>query len=141
MIVDTGPLIAALDRNDAHHALAVAHLRRARGRALVPDSVVVEVDIVARRWLGHQAARAFLDAITAGVHDRVVLDDSLWRRAVEIDAAHAELGLGLVDASVMALAEERRLPVFTFDFRGFRAVRGPGRGGTWRLVVNESDLR
>lgn len=107
---------------------------------LVPDPVVVEVDILARRWLGADAARTFLAAIRDGVHDRVVLDESLWGRAIEIDAAHADLDLGLVDTSVMALAEERRLPVFTFDFRAFRAVRGPGRGGTWRLVVEERDL-
>lgn len=107
----------------------------------MPDPVVTEVDIVARRWLGHDVARSFLDAITLGVHERVVLDAALWRRAVDIDAAYADLGLGLVDASVMALAEERRLPVFTFDFRAFRAVRGPRRAGTWRLVVDESDLR
>ncbi len=96
---------------------------------------------MARRWLGHDVARGFLDAMAAGVHDRVVLDDALWRRAVEIDASHGDLGLGLVDAAVMAVAEKLKQPVFTFDFRGFRAVRGPGRGGTWRLVVDETDLR
>lgn len=106
----------------------------------MPDPVVVEVDILARRWLGAEAARSFLEAMRSGVHDRVVLDEALWRRAVDIDAEHADLDLGLVDASVMALAEERQLPVFTFDFRAFRAVRGPGRGGTWPLVVDESDL-
>ena len=141
MIVDTGPLVAALYAKDAHHDLAVSHLRRARGRALIPDPVVTEVDIVTRRWFGADVARAFLAAVDAGVHDRVVLDDTLWGRAIEIDEQHADLGLGLVDASVMALAEKTKLPVFTFDFRGFRAVRGPGRGGAWRLVVSESDLR
>ncbi|MGH8934464.1 MAG: hypothetical protein ACRDZO_28490 [Egibacteraceae bacterium] len=44
-----------------------------------------------------------------------------------------------VDASVMAVAESRGEPVFTFDFRGFRAVKGPDQG-TWPLVVNEADL-
>ncbi len=118
----------------------MARLRHSRGRALVPDPVVVEVDILARRWLGAEAARRFLSAMTDGVHDRVIMDAALWTRAVEIDAAYADLNLGLVDASVMALAEEVKLPVFTFDFRAFRAVKGPGRGGSWRLVVDESDL-
>jgi predicted nucleic acid-binding protein len=102
--------------------------------------VVVEVDILARRWVGAEPARRFLAAIASGVHDRVVLDDALWRRALEIDATFADVNLGLVDCSVMALAEERRLPVFTFDFRAFRAVPGPARGKNWRLVVEESDL-
>lgn len=106
----------------------------------MPEPVIVEVDILARRWLGADAARSFLAAMRSGVHDRVVLDEALWRRAVELDAQYAGLDLGLVDASVMAVAEERRQPVFTFDFRAFRAVRGPGRGGKWPLVVDEGDL-
>lgn len=140
MVVDTGPLIAALDARDRLHDLAVRHLTRARRRALVPDPVVVEVDILARRWLGPGVARVFLSAMSSGVHDRVTLDTALWRRAVDLDAMHADLDLGLVDTSVMAVAEERGLPVFTFDFRAFRAVPGPFRGGSWKLVVEEKDL-
>lgn len=140
MIVDSGPLLAALNRRDRYHELASGILRQARSRALVPDAVIVEVDIVARRWLGPPAALGFLEAIRTGVHTRVLLDDALWQRAVAIDAAHAELDLGLVDGAVMAVAEERGLPVFTFDFRGFRAVRGPDKG-EWPLVVSEADLR
>jgi len=101
---------------------------------------VTEVDFTLRRWLGPAAGRAFLAAITDGTHDRVVLSETIWRRAVAIDARYADLNLGLADTSVMALAEERQLPVFTFDFRAFRAVRGPGRDGSWPLVVSESDL-
>ncbi len=57
-----------------------------------------------------------------------------------IDAAYPALDLGLVDAVVMALAEQRGDPVFTFDFRDFRAVKGPDKGA-WPLVVTEADLR
>lgn len=39
----------------------------------------------------------------------------------------------------MAVAEERYEPVFTFDFRAFRAVPGPEKG-TWPLVATEADL-
>jgi predicted nucleic acid-binding protein len=55
---------------------------------------------------------------------------------VEIDAQHADLDLGLVDATVMAIAERHELPVLTFDFAHFRATR-PATG-EWRLVVNEA---
>ena len=57
-------------------------------------------------------------------------------RAVEIDAQYADLDLGLVDASVMAIAERHNLPVLTFDFAHFRATHPVH--GHWRLVVNES---
>lgn len=73
-------------------------------------------------------ARGFLEIVSAGTHVRMPPTDALWRRAVEIDARYADLNLGLVDASVMAIAEARGEPVFTLDFRAFRGVPGPDNG-------------
>lgn len=139
MIADSGPLLAALDRRDRHHAVAVQVLRAARHEVQVPDPVIVEVDIVARRWLGPEVARAFLRSVRDGVHQRTLLTDRMWRRAVELDVTYGDLDLGLADTSVMAVAEAHRSPVLTFDFRAFRAVVGPVNG-TWDLVVTEADL-
>jgi uncharacterized protein len=139
VIVDSGPLLAALNERDRLHELAARTLRQARRVALVPDPVIIEVDIIARRWLGGASARAFLAAIAAGVHTRVPLSDALWRRAVAVDRSYGDLNLGLVDTAVMAVAEDRDLPVFTFDFRAFRAVPGP-HGGQWPLALEERDL-
>jgi predicted nucleic acid-binding protein len=61
------------------------------------------------------------------------------RRAAQIDTRFADLGLGFADASLMALAERRSLPVLTFDFAHFRATR-PSHG-YWRLVVDEQRYR
>ena len=139
MIIDTGPLIAALDRNDPRKNLAWDILSSARAKAMVPDPVVVEVDLLARRRFGPEPARTFLRQLRAGWHTRVPLSDSQWRRAIEIDQRYADFNLGFVDAAVMALAEARGEPVFTFDFRAFRGVPGPDEG-QWPLVVTEADL-
>jgi len=40
---------------------------------------------------------------------------------------------------VMAVAEQRDLPILTFDFEHFRATRP--RDGYWRLVVDEDRYR
>jgi predicted nucleic acid-binding protein len=103
---------------------------------LVPGPVVVEVDQIVRGRVGHSAARAFLAALSAGEHSLAYLTPGLLRRAVEIDAGHADLGLGFVDACVMAVAERHELPVLTFDFAHFRATR-PARG-YWKLVIDEA---
>lgn len=92
-----------------------------------------------RHWYGAAKAHAFLDVVRAGAHVRMPLTDTLWHRAVEIDRRYADLNLGLVDASVMAVADARGEPVFTFDFRAFRGVPGP-QNGAWPLVVAEADL-
>lgn len=103
---------------------------------LVPGPVVVEADQLLRARVGDHAARAFLAAMANGEHGFAPVSAGLLRRAVELDARFADLGLGFADGCVMALAERRRLPVLTFDFEHFRATR-PARG-YWRLIVDES---
>lgn len=103
---------------------------------IVPDPVIVEVDQLARSRVGPHAARLFLAALDAGEHEVAFLTTGVLRRAIEIDRRYGALDLGLADASVMALAERRRLPILTFDFEHFRATRPPR--GYWRLVVDEA---
>lgn len=103
---------------------------------MIPDPVIVKVDQLARSRVGAHAARLFLAALDGGEHEVAYLSSGVLSRAIEIDRRFGDLGLGLADASVMALAERRRLPILTFDFEHFRATR-PLRG-YWRLVVDEA---
>ncbi len=64
------------------------------------------------------------------------LTPGLLQRAVEIDAQYADLDLGIVNASVMAIAERHDLPILTFDCARFRAAQ-PATG-QWRLVIDEA---
>lgn len=136
VVADTGPLVAAANRRDEAHRLAAALVSGLGRDPLIPDLVLVEVDQLLRRRVAGAAARGFLAAIAAGEHRVVYPTAGLLRRAVEFDARYADLGLGLADGSVMAVAERHNLPILTFDFEDFRATR-PGRG-YWRLVVDES---
>lgn len=102
---------------------------------LIPEPVVVEVDQLLRSRVASDAARLFLEAIAAGEHSVVNSSPVLLRRAVELDRQFADLDIGYVDATVMALAERERLPVFTFDFAHFRATRPAD--GFWELVIDE----
>jgi predicted nucleic acid-binding protein len=103
---------------------------------VILDVVMVEMDQLLRTRVGRHAARRFLSAVGEGEHAAAFLSPDLLRRAVEIDSQHADLQLGLVDASVMAYAERHELPILTFDFADFRAAR-PAHGH-WRLVVDEA---
>ena len=97
---------------------------------------MVEADYLVRTQVGPRAARALLSALVAGEHRTAFLTPGLLRDAAAIDARFADLGLGLVDASVMAYAERHDLPVLTFDFEHVRAA--PPRRGHWLLVVDEA---
>lgn len=106
------------------------------GRELVVlDTVAVEVDHLVRDRVGLEPARSFLRSLARGEHSLGCVTPGLLRRAVELDARYADLDLGLVDTTVMAIAERHDLPVLTFDFAHFRATRP--ESGYWRLVVDE----
>lgn len=140
VVVDAGPLVSAAHIDDEAHALAAALLHDIGRDLLVPDPVAVEVDWNLRRRRGNAAARRFLRSLRSGALRRVVLSETLFRRALDIDEAYADLGLGLADAAVMAVAEAERCPILTFDFADFRATTA-GDGKPWKLLVSEADYQ
>ncbi|MGH2499994.1 MAG: type II toxin-antitoxin system VapC family toxin [Candidatus Limnocylindria bacterium] len=136
IVADTGPLLAAADSGDEAHRLGAALIVRAGRDLVVPDAVAAEADSLIRRRVGSPVARAFLASLAAGKPRRVSLPASLLARAVAIDRQYPHLDLGIVDASVMALAEAEACPILTFDFTDFRATRAAT--GPWRLLVSEA---
>lgn len=139
VLVDTGPLISAIDRRDPAQEMAVMALGRLGRNAIVPLPVVVEVDHLVRKRVGADAARRFLKNIAGGSHEVAYATAGLMRRAVELDRKYADLNLGVVDSCVMAIAERHELPIFTFDFRDFRATESAD--GPWRLAIDEHAFR
>lgn len=141
LVVDTGPIVAAVDRSDRAHRVAIALFGAWEGGdLLVADSVVAEVDMLLRARVAGDAARAFLTDVAEGAFRRVSPTRGLCERALEYDRRYAALDLGIVDATVMALAEAQRARVLSFDFRDFGATR-PLRGGFWRLAIDEGRFR
>lgn len=115
-----------------HRAFREA-IDRSRAR-YVPGLLLAEVDC----FLCDErpAMRALMRDLARGAFTYAPPTLALLERARGIDRQYADLGRGLVDASVVALAEE--LGVYrlaTRDLRHFRAVRlGGGRG--FELVVH-----
>lgn len=139
VVADTGPIVAAANVNDSAHELAALLLNEIGRDLIVLEPVIAEVDYLMRGRIGSEAARAFLRALILGEHRIATVSPGVFRRAVELDAQHADLELGIVDAVVMAYAERNELPVLTFDFRDFRASK-PATG-FWRLVIDEGQYR
>jgi uncharacterized protein len=135
IVVDTAPLVAAVHANDTAHEMAKIAMRKLRRNAVLPSPVLVEVDHLIRSRVGAGAARAFLESIVDGAHEVAYMTAGLVRRAAELDTKYADLNLGFVDTCVMAVAERRESPIFTFDFRGFRATESAS--GPWRLAIDE----
>ncbi|MGD0833254.1 MAG: PIN domain-containing protein [Candidatus Dormibacteria bacterium] len=123
LILDTGPIVAALNAADANHRRCAA-LLGGGDDLVVPGPVLVEVD----HWLiklgGPRAWADFVADVTGGAYRVVHPTEADLVRATELERDDAELDLGFVDASIVALCErlgETRLA--TLDRRVFSVVR------------------
>jgi len=124
LILDTGPLLAALDTADRDHAPCAALLTEATEDLVVPGLVLAELDYWCAERLTLEAWLTFLDDITAGAYrvQHPTLAD--LDRAGELQATYADLRLGVVDATVVALSERLgEEKVATLDHRHFTVVR------------------
>lgn len=124
LICDTGPLLAALDAADPDHERCAELLTNANEDLVVPTLVLAELDYWCGRRLTPEAWLIFLDDTLAGVYRVESPTGPDLARCRVLQARYADLSLGVVDASVVALAERlAESKVATLDQRHFRAVR------------------
>jgi predicted nucleic acid-binding protein len=136
LICDTGALVDYLAPQAADHRGFRHAIEEARAR-YVPALVLAELDYFLRD--DRATMRAFMQDLAIGAFTFAAVTLELLNRAMEIDRAYADLELGLVDASVVALAEQIGVVrIATRDVRDFAAVRL--RGGRGLELVQPSRL-
>jgi predicted nucleic acid-binding protein len=139
IVADTGAILALLDKGDRHHASVRALYEARPDEWLLPWAILPEVDYLVGSELGAVAQEAFLAdvaegsfAVEYGKHEDVV-------RARAIGRKYRALGLGLVDAVVIAIAERVRADaIATVDLRHFGAVT---IAGAPRLFPRDAESR
>lgn len=124
LILDTGPVLAALDAADRDHARCASLLVEAKEDLVVPGLVLGELDYWCDKRLELPAWLTFLDDVRDGAYrvECPTLED--LERCRVLQQEYADLRLGVVDASVVALAERLGEPkLATLDRRHFTVVR------------------
>jgi predicted nucleic acid-binding protein len=124
LILDTGPLLAALDRSDRNHE-ACAHLLQTTTEQLaIPAPILSEVDFWMSESMGSGAFVALLDEIIEGIFRVEELTPGDYERVNELCRAYADLRIGFVDAAVLAVTERLGEPkLATLDRRPFSLMR------------------
>ena len=124
IIVDTGPLVAITDADDGSHRRCLDALGAAEPPLIVPVTVLAEVCYMLERSLGPTAEAAFLRSFEDGSYVLQTVTPSDLSRVAELVETYADMPLGAVDASVIAIAERLGVPtVATLDRRDFSVVR------------------
>lgn len=121
IVLDTSATIALLDRSDDQHQSAVASISAEQPPFVVPAATLGELGHFIARRLGGVTRDAFLADLETGAFTLDCGDTDL-ARVRELAARLDDLGLGLVDASVIACAERLGGRVMTFDRRDFDVV-------------------
>jgi predicted nucleic acid-binding protein len=129
IVADTGGLLRALARTKDGQASFPEYERILTSASLiiVPGLILAEVDYFLRqnRVAMRKLVGEIFDPATRYEYELPLPSDIV--RALELDARFAQLSLGLVDGTVVAVAERRHVyRVLTTDHRDFGAVRvGP----------------
>ncbi len=121
-VVDSGPLYAVTDVDDADHRACLDVLERPDLRLVIPALVVTEVAWLVGRRLGARAEAAFVKGLAE--LEVAAPEQADWSRIADLVEKYRDFPLGAVDASVVALAERLDTDlVVTLDRRHFEAVR------------------
>ncbi len=122
--MDAGPIYAAADVDDAHHAECLQLLEQTPGPLLVPVLVVTELAYLLGSRLGPEAEVRFLGSLATGELLVEHVSASDWIRIAELVWTYRYLPLGTVDASLVAAAERLEVvSVATLDRRHLGVVR------------------
>ena len=124
IIADTGPLYALADADDSYHARVKAFASTNKEIIIVPGPVVVEVCYLILEHMGPSTEIAFLQSLA---QREMLLEQPVTKdleRSIEILQQYRTSGFGMVDATVMAMAERFGIQtVLTLDHRHFASYR------------------
>jgi predicted nucleic acid-binding protein len=123
LLVDTGVFVSAADKDEPRHP-ECADLLRIRRELAVTSSTIPEAAWMIERRLGPAAEVRFLTLVTSVRFELVELTAEDYRHIIELIDRYADLGLGFVDASIVAVAERLDVTtIATLNHRDFAVVR------------------
>jgi predicted nucleic acid-binding protein len=132
VLLDTGPLVAILDDQDAHHRACVQALASLNAPLYTCWPVVTE----AARLLRHspRAVRQLLNSMNTAFVELLPLAGTEGRPIAELLEKYQSVRPQLADAALVYLAGRERIDtIFTLDRRDFSIYR-TGRGRSFRIL-------
>ncbi len=134
LLIDAGPIVALADPDEPKRESILATLRDEPGDLVMPAPTTAEVDYLLGQRFGHAARRAFLRDLSQGRFHIACLERVDYEKIIALDVHYADLGLGLADCALVALADRYRTTrILSFDERHFRAV-SPLDGGAFTIL-------
>jgi predicted nucleic acid-binding protein len=125
VLVDTGPLVALLDRRDRYHGWATRQLAGRRPPLLTCEAVLAEASHLLRNV--HGGGPTLLELVRRRVLTAPFRLDEEVARVAKLMSRYADVPMSLADACLVRLAEQNeQSAVMTLD-GDFRIYRKNGR--------------
>lgn len=126
MLVDAGPLVALLDRGDAHHERCVSTLSGLRGPLVTVWPAFTEaMYILGGSWIAQKALWSRLETDALRLAPLDAADVPRMRALME---KYQDLPMDLADAALVRVAErDGHSRIFTLDRRHFSIYRSGRR--------------
>src|SRR6266516_1921967 len=127
ILTDARPLVALLDRSENSHARCVQALASVAPPLLTTWPAFTEAMYLVGRILGWSGQASLWTLIERGTLQIADISGHAASRMRALMEQYRDLPMDLADASLVAIAEERRLHrIFTLDadFRVYRLPRG-----------------
>jgi predicted nucleic acid-binding protein len=132
VLVDTGPLVALLDRSDPYHLTCQEILSSLDDSLVTVWPVVTETMYMLRAYW--QAQEALWEMIEMGALEILPLGIDDVPRMKQLMRKYRDLPMDLADAALVRVAERERLRrIFTLDRRDFQIYR-PSRIGRFAIL-------
>ena len=131
VLLDTGPLVAVLDRGDPHHVACVALWNEIADRCITTEAVVTEATHLVGRAGGSPLPLQLLLAARIPI---VSIERAGHEHAVGLMRRYGMLPMDYTDATLVIVADAiRSSTVFTLDRRGFVTYRR-GTGDVFTIL-------
>ena len=130
--IDTGPLVALFDKSDHYHKTCKETLKHIRESIVTTWPVLTEVMYLLNfSSLAQELCLEFIESGGVDIHSG---NSNQLHRIRQLMKQYADLSIDFADASLIALAEEKRIAtVFTLDHKDFR-IYAPKRLKKFSLI-------
>ena len=132
--MDTSAILALADARSRAHMAVRTYLANTSDLLSVPVTVLPELDYMLAERFGVRLELRIMRSISSGDFLIEQLTAGDLPRSLDLVEQYADSNIGLVDASIVAIAERLRITrILTLDHRHFRMFR-PQHCETFELV-------
>lgn len=122
LVIDTGPLVALLDRSERNHVACVEVVSQWRGKLITTEAVLTEA-----LYLLNTTRQAQQNCLAMFTREAILLlptTPQSLRRVATLMKKYEDVPMDYADATLVVLCEELNSnAVFTLNRRGFAAYR------------------